>query len=1504
MQKCNFTLSWEGEQFSFNSEWELDSFLYEKLGNLDNNELKKIKSAVIFSSDPKTATVEKIKQLQEEVKKYKVTHSIISSEDGEEIIESHYNIPNSTGVSTFIKSPIVTGTTTTAFDEEGLFSIIGVSDKSDVKSIIRSDWKKIQDYGIDFHAVLEIVGSKDEGSVDSAKKKLLKMTHGDEKLADQMMSIAEDILNTIVTKHGGMENVEVFFEMPVLSLPDENGNTVNGRLDMVVVDKNGNAHIYDFKVSPKKPGTWRNTNNRAIGTNAYSSAKKRDIDRQMAAYQSILVQRGINIASVNIVAITPETIYSGNDPIKYTVNDDEQPRTLNYGISSFGQLSWSLVESKDLNLGPHLNGMYEYFVKPEVHVNPSTVSKQMESLFPNYSPDIVSKTNTPEELVKKNFFRRIVLETEPEYAQGARFKFLDLTTSRWIFAKNDEELLEKATEYVERFNKSRTIDTRNVATAIENVLSGSVAFETFLSNSEYTDSEKSKLRQALKIYLRDGQDSEWTLLNEPQLIDNNVLVFVNASQGIADFVSITDLPLTNQAPMTHKTNWVSNYTSLYGAFKADFELESSSTLTGTYGNIELCRLMLFANSGTIDLTKYKLNSFKTVSPKHLMYGSIIELSAKTLFAGFNKLVKIANAEHNKLDDGIQIDLNINDKHLCPLIDYAAYRITQLKSKLSLERGTYDINDIISCIEWCKNQIETLLKVSDSVRNYHNGTNKNMDDPEVETFILLNDLLLHLTGHSVPFEKDKSTVTKVKGGLEVGLYVASPQLSSSKAMRTMGEITAVAFNKSASKATNYYMTKCIPIIKKYREYKGRNKFIGGEWGLDQNLFRTLEDGVTINPNLLLKDPTDASLAPEEKALLKMIFEVLDEFRYTNDAQKNAALLDGSYYWCPLIRANTKEMASNGSVKTALKTKWNDVHNFLDLFSEQMNPQMEGSIPYRVYDQFDLDLSSRQTVLTAHDVSEFSLDIDRILRTFIKTKIKNQEINRILPEVIAIHTILQYHEHLSGETNANIIAAVKDYVKLNLFDKPIMDEGLIPAYRMARVLRDMASLMSLGFNYRSGLRELMQGMWTHISRTMVELYGKDQFTVKDILKGWSIVFKLGFKDPNFIGLFEQINAEYQMANAGINEIEELINSAKTGALNFESDLLYIFNKIPDYFHRMSIFIAKMLHDGSWYSHHLNDEGVLVYDFNSDERFNLLNKPGVDTNSTEYKKQLGLYVTLRQQFIKEGYKIDSIKEGQPIPALPRAYTLQEGQSIKNFADLCFGHYDKETQMLLKHQFMGAFLLQFKTYYSAKLEQWIMGRGNYCIGSYKEVTEPDGTKLVKKITVSDQGVYEMDIVKESEVNENDMYIPHTEWTNKYMEGILYTVWDAGKALATRDWDEFKLQMRNETKRANMGIFVRDMLWAQLMISLLALLLANIEENDTSFAAYTLVAAWQNSYADGPVTNLIRGTLGDFNPPMYRTIKDTWNSTKNVLLGKKTVWQGLYSSLGALKDINKWTSN
>ena len=1489
MDLCKFILHWNGELCSFDNEWALDSFLYSNFKEWNDS-----KSTILFSADAQKVAAEKLENIHKEMSKYAVEHTVVSSEDGEEILETYYKIPNSTGVSTFIKSSIAQDAATTSFDKEGLFSIMGVTDTT-IKNSFESDWNKIRQYGTDFHKVLELIGKHD----DKAKKEALKLADGNEELAQKIVKMATDLFNEIVENHGS--DAQLFFEFPIISLPNEQGGTVNGRLDLLVLDSKGKITIYDFKVSPKKPGNWASRTNSLIGSDLYSSAKKRDIDRQMAAYHAILRQRGFMISGTRIIAITPETFYSGDNAVEYQI--DDRTKQAKYGIKSFGEPSYEIVSPLS---GEHLGSMQEVFpVVESKTINLAELDNQMRALFPNYDPKITSKNVDPERLAKRGSFKHVVSENDPEYNKGARYRFKDLTTNTWVYAVDNEEFLEKTKEYVERFNRTRHVDKLSLASAIEDVLDANnktATFETFLDSEAYTDIEKSKLKQLFKPYIQDDEHSEWTLLNEPQYIDNGIFIFINQSAGIVDFVSLSETAITDQAPMSHKSDWQNNYTSLIGAFTADYDIEDKFMLQGTYGNVELCRLMLLANSGIIDLSQYRLNSFKTCNPRHQMQGSIIELSAQTLYNNFTKLVKTANYVNNGENNGApQVSLEISEDNILPMIDYVAYRIGQLKSKLSLEQGTYDINDTVSCYNWCIGQLDTLKRSSESVRKFLAGTNKNMDDPEIEVFALLNSLLLTITRQEIPYEKDKAPIINFRGGMEIGLEIASPQLSPSKKMRMLGEITAMAYNKITSEYTKYYMSKCLSTLKKYRKFQNANPLLGNEFALTKNLFRTEADGVTLNPNLLLKDPSDPSLSAEEKAVLKMFFETLDEFRFKNQAQKDSALADGSYYWCPLLKANKNELIVNGSLKLAKDVYLEEKSKLIDLFKEQEESQGTSYQNYRIYDPFAIDLETRQTMLTNHDISEFSLDIDRILRSYLKTKIKVREFNRIMPEVIAVEVMVQYHEHLSGELTPNILKTVHDYVKLNLFDKPIMDETLEAPYRMASVIRDLSSVMMLGFNYRSGIRELMQGMWTHISRTMVEMYGRDQFDAGDIAKAWGIIFKLGLHNPNFIGMFEQINAEYQMANAGVSEIENLIAGVKTGVLNFDSDILYICNKIPDYFHRMGIFIAKMLHDGSWYAHTLNEDGVLVYDFDSDERFNLLNKPGVDKNSSEYKKQLGTYIALRQQFLKEGFSIPPIKENEPIAKLPRAYTFQEGQSIKTFADMCFGHYDKETQMMLKHRFLGAFMLQFKTYYSAKLEQWIMGRGNYCIGSYKHLEDVSGEKLMLKIDYSEDGTLDSKVVKESELQDGDYAVPHKEWTSKYLEGILYTVYDAGKSLYKRDWDEFKSQMKNPTKKANMGIFVRDMIWANIMMAIIGLLLTDMKESDAPLAAYTLVSAWKNSYADGPITNLIKGMVGDFNPPMYSSTKKLYRNFKNLLTGDSGLWEFSYKTFGALRDFGTY---
>ena len=120
---------------------------------------------------------------------------------------------------------------------------------------------------------------------------------------------------------------------------------------------------------------------------------------------------------------------------------------------------------------------------------------------------------------------------------------------------------------------------------------------------------------------------------------------------------------------------------------------------------------------------------------------------------------------------------------------------------------------------------------------------------------------------------------------------------------------------------------------------------------------------------------------------------------------------------------------------------------------------------------------------------------------------------------------------------------------------------------------------------------------------------------------------------------------------------------------------------------------MEDGCWEAHSVKNNR-LVYEFKKDKRFNLLNDPNANKDSKEYKQQHALYTTMREQFNREGF---NLIEGD---ALPRAYTTQESASIKSFADMAFGHYDKDQQMLAKHQFLGAFMLHFKTFLSAKLE------------------------------------------------------------------------------------------------------------------------------------------------------------------------------------------------------------
>ena len=385
---------------------------------------------------------------------------------------------------------------------------------------------------------------------------------------------------------------------------------------------------------------------------------------------------------------------------------------------------------------------------------------------------------------------------------------------------------------------------------------------------------------------------------------------------------------------------------------------------------------------------------------------------------------------------------------------------------------------------------------------------------------------------------------------------------------------------------------------------------------------------------------------------------------------------------------------------------------------------------------------------------------------------------------------------------------------------------------------------------------------------------------------------------ISLLDSINVEYGMANADVDSIKELLNQSKSGVLNMNSDSLYIFNKIPDAYHRMGILIAQMIHDGCWEAHSHNEDGVLVYDFSKDERFNLLNNSNSSINSEEYKSQLDLYLSMADQFRMEGYEIPQFVSGKKIPPLPRAYTIQEGNSIKSFADLCFGHYDKRTQMLAKHMFLGSFFLQFRTFLSAKLEQWILKPGHYNIGSYREKFDVDGVRIMRIIKFNTNGIPEVYLKREDEVEKGEIATPYKEWQGRFMEGIAYSLWDFGNSLVKMDSKYLKELWNNETKRANFYLFLNDMVFMSIMMWIIQALLLDNEDIEWSPGSHMMAMALYTSFSDGPITQLLASMGGDLNPPMYSQIKNMYNNTVNVITGDMKIAEYFTGTFGALRDL------
>lgn len=1469
--KCNYVITIDGKRKQFNSEQELDCFLAANFKDIvKRNNLENIESDITMHSNPVQATEEKVNEISKKIKKVEVAHKVIN-EDGDVEVE-YTSIPNSIGTTRFITSYGTPEDFQTSmidplhekpsylvkpFDEEEYLNKLRAKlttegkTKSEIDKFIKSmkdTWIQLTDYGTEIHNLFEsIINNKEFTSKYLTEKQVRQLTNE-----------FSDWINELKQKYG--KTAKFLTEVPIISdkinevYKKAGIDSINGRIDLLVIDENGAAHIFDFKVSRKEIGPWNEMNNSFL-KKYWHSTKKLAAGYQLAMYKAILNQYGITVKSTGIIPVKLDIEYNEDETIK-ELETAYMDKTHNinkpYSANSWTNVSMiipteTLMDDIDLV---------------------QSIQEPMTKFVPNYALNtkIQRSTVTVEKYKNDSNRKHIISEEDPDRKFGKYWIWNKYKKRHKIYCKTDEELDKALKELVDDENKYRGNELSELADIIQMFIEEGTSMDEFsLDNTKKSDYCKRIFRKYI--------EGEWKFHNNPAFVDAGIFVFTK--NGLLEAISLHHNP-------AHSVVNLGKGKSLLGATKEDYEIDFHKTLYATNGNIDLIKVMSLLNTIPEKIKNYKINK---ISSFNIWMQEGTEVYPETLYDNFSDLCRIY---------GVPLNLNFSD--FATTLESTVNTILEtcgdnLMTNIGSWSFTFSPNDVVEGSNFIRQKMEELkvLTTADKLREALRTNEWDFDDPLQLAYMMLGRALNHLTGDKIYIEKDPAKwLNFTREGWYSGININSAGNSPSLNLQGLGKIFSIAETHIRRKELSF-KPKISKIIKAFYEYNQRSRLIGGEVKYFDNLFLKDENG-NIDKSFKLKKPTDNSLSKEESDFIRMFLEIVNNFKYNGNPDKIAEAIDSEeYYEVPLALGSTNTQIHNKGFKQAIKSKFDEELNFLRLLPEQESEFEKFKQDKKIYNKYKISEYTRNKIIEKNGINGLETQLENLLLDVIHAYSAEEVMNEYLPKLQGIKIALQYQQSMFGVVTKNTVEYIDKFIDINAYGNPIMAKELQGAYKCLSTIKSITTATALGLNVRSGIREMMQGMWIHLSRTMANAYGRDQFTRGDVAKAWKLIFKDSIKDANVLTLMDALNVEYGMANADPHQVKEQLSSSKSGIKNFDSDTLYVFNRVPDTYHRLGLLIAKMIHEGCWEAHEIKND-QLVYNFKKDNRFSLLNDSKSDKNSLEYKKQHALYITMLEQFNKEGW---NLKDGDN---LPRAYTIQEATSIKSFAEMCFGHYDRSTQMLMKHMFLGAMILQFRTFLSAKMEQWFLKPGTYDQGQYKEKFNENGVRYVRIFEFDEKGIPSVRIDLETNLKEGDKWEPLVEWQGRFMEGMAYSIFSFGKALAHMDFNQMRALWKNDTKRANFYLFLHDMIWMSILMWIVKALW--LSDEDLTPMGHMIGTSIYTSFSDGPIHEIAQSMLGDLNPPTYRIVGNLFQQVSGVISGNTNVLDAATNSFGALNDL------
>lgn len=1369
----------------------------------------------------------------------------------------------------FIESEYIKNETKNLMEKEGL-------SESEANEQVQNNIKNfehIAKIGDKVHKVAEMFFSENVNSDD-----IYSVVNLPRETIDNLIRSFESLKDTI----SGSKHVEFLPEVTV-ETTDDNSDPLIGRIDLLTVDDRGHVDLYDFKVSTKPIEGW-------------SSAKKINVDYQLAAYRALLANKGIPVSNMglNIVPIViPSPNYENETFDSFQIGNVENRLVVNFDNLKFPRGHYSNIVSQ--------------------HISSSVPRVNIDSDFTynvgNLSEIAFGKISA---LTEEQFKRKYVKK------EGNKWSFKDYIHGREnkefpeIVAYSEAELNDKIKAYLA---EKEDYDQEGYFVNIWKQFSQLKRSGKNLSSRDPFNFKDSNVHAYLSTVFSSFIDnSAYEMMEDlPELTQLGIYAFVDTGTNIVNFVTMSDVDNKHELDLQYKYNSI-----LANVASSASTKNLKGVMTATAGNAKLLQTLLAINALSDQFANYQIGNIQVVNHK---LGQSDYADLTQLRNNFKYLTDRLDIENNFEKGNLQFAdpleaiktsiLGILNKDRTEISKKASDQIYDLYSGVDLNNmtGEHKIKML--------RQLQEIIKSNNPNVNFNEEANYGN-----EAWIVhrkLSQLILHYNNIYFNLDHDIHDIgvnlNNMKETLLINGYLLdNPELVKNPVMKAIVDTTELGLQKIRVEYDKYKEESLQRVLNLYKT-KGYTQ--AGRWTFQNatnafdNMFIRDSNG-KISSEFKVKNPydPDSTLTDAERKWLKAFLWTINKTRTgitdPNISESEAVktpevqrlMESGHYFDIPLLRGTAFSQLKNKSYTKWLKDKWNEAADMRRILGSQEQDIKNQVGDYtHMYNFLNINEARRAELLSEQDTGYWETNLELLEDVFAHASIRKKIFDDLLPFIHDMKNAVNLYAYDGKIPIDDLRKQIDLYIRTVIFNEPgPQGAERLKTLKMVNTFAAVTRSMMLGLNPNSLFREPIQGFYMLASRAANRVMGDNSFTVNDLRKAYSRFMRDGggpFGD-NW-SMLEHLNHTYGMTQMDVNGLPYMLYSDRKGVRGLARRLPYWATTAPDFLNRMVFLTAQMYHDGAMDAHSIVN-GKLVYDWKKDKRYSEFAKG--NKSHPEYNNQKAAYYAHLQQFNKEGYNL-KYNESNP-EALPMAYTVAEKRNIKSSSDSLFGYMDHENAMAVRHTLMGKLFSQFQMYFSSTRERWLLGGTNQTPkGEWRQKTNENGELLYLK-EVIDPETGDVTLEETTEVTP----IKAEEWTGRFVEGMVNSmVWLFKYAAKNgfrknEDYEGFE----NLTYRLrNARQFMTDIAWQALMLMLLRLIIGSIieKEGDIDKGTKTVLTQMFSRSTDELNPGAAIAPILFMKSATVEGIQQTYDSLSKLVEGESSFGKEMTRNIAALRTLD-----